>query len=170
MKRMICALASFISLLANPLIASASEPPVPALELLERSCFDCHNKELNEGGLDLTALSFTLSDQGVRERWVRIHDRVKKGEMPPQGEELSKESRAVLVTSLQEAIHAADLAEIRAEGRGPMRRLNRDEYEQNLRDLLKLPQLDNLMETRVTITYNICLHADKDGRRQVISC
>ena len=33
---------------------------------------------------------------------------------------------------------------------------------------LKLPQLDNLMETRVTITYNICRYADEDGR-QVLS-
>ena len=142
MKRMICALAAFIPVLVMPLMAIASEPPVPALELLKRSCFDCHNKEISEGGLDLSALPFTLSDRVVRERWVRIHDRIEKGEMPPQGEELSQESRAVLVKSLQVAIHAADLAEIRAEGRGPMRRLNRDEYEQNLRDLLKLPQLD----------------------------
>ena len=33
---------------------------------------------------------------------------------------------------------------------------------------LKSPQLNNLMETRATIPYNICHYADKDGR-QVIS-
>jgi hypothetical protein len=36
---------------------------------------------------------------------------------------------------------AADLADIRAHGRGPIRRLNREEYEQNLRDVLALPGL-----------------------------
>jgi hypothetical protein len=109
---------------------------------LKQSCIDCHNKETTEGGLDLTALSFELSNQAVRDRWVRIHDRIEKGEMPPNPDNLPKDSRAVLVKSLEVAIHDADLADIKAHGRGPMRRLNRDEYEQNLRDVLKLPQLD----------------------------
>ena len=78
----------------------------------------------------------------MREQWVRIHDRIESGEMPPQADSLPKDSRATLVRSLREAIYEADLADIKAHGRGPMRRLNRDEYEQNLRDVLKLPQLD----------------------------
>src|SRR4029077_2540085 len=39
-------------------------------------------------------------------------------------------------------LHAADLADVAKNGRGPMRRLNRDEYEQDLRDILRLPYLD----------------------------
>jgi hypothetical protein len=125
-----------------PLVASAGElPPTAALQL-EQSCFGCHDSETSEGGLDLTSLSFELSDRAVRERWVRIHDRIEKGEMPPQADDLPKDLRAAVVKSLQEAIHTADLADIKAHGRGPMRRLNRDEYEQNLRDVLKLAHLD----------------------------
>jgi hypothetical protein len=107
--------------------------------------------------LDLTALTFELSDRAVRERWIRIHDRVENGEMPPQADDLSKESREELVNSLRSAIHDSDLADIQAHGRGPMRRLNRDEYEQNLRDLLKLPQLDirdRLPEDREGLRFN----------------
>ncbi|QDU25009.1 hypothetical protein ETAA8_00700 [Anatilimnocola aggregata] len=125
-----------------PLFACASEPPPSASLLLKHSCFGCHDKETTEGGLDLTVLSFELSNRAVRDRWVRIHDRIGKGEMPPNADDLPKDSRAVLVKSLKVAIHDADLADIKAHGRGPMRRLNRDEYEQNLRDVLKLPQLD----------------------------
>jgi hypothetical protein len=125
-----------------PFVASAGELPNTASSLLRQACFGCHDKETSEGGLDLTALSFDLNNRAVRERWVRIHDRVEKGEMPPQADDLPKESRASLVKSLQGAIYEADLADIKTHGRGPMRRLNRDEFEQNLRDVLKLPQLD----------------------------
>jgi hypothetical protein len=110
--------------------------------MLKQTCYDCHNQENTEGGLDLTALSFDLTNRAVRERWVRIHDRVENGEMPPQADDLPEDSRTSLVKSLQGEIHNADLADIRAHGRGPMRRLNREEFEQNLRDVLKLPQLD----------------------------
>ena len=125
-----------------PFVACAGEPPNTASPLLRQACFGCHDKQTSEGGLDLTALSFDLSNRAVRERWVRIHDRIEKGEMPPRADDLPRDSRALLVKSLQGEIRNADLADIRAYGRGPMRRLNRDEFEQNLRDVLKLPQLD----------------------------
>ncbi len=120
----------------------AAETPPSASSQLKQSCFGCHDKETAEGGLDLTALSFDLNDRTVRERWVRIHARIEKGEMPPKADDLPKDSRTVLVKSLKQVIHKTDLADVQQHGRGPMRRLNRDEYEQNLRDVLKLPQLD----------------------------
>lgn len=125
-----------------PLVAGAGELPNTASSLLRQACIGCHDRETSEGGLDLTALPFDLNDRAVRERWVRIHDRIEKGEMPPQADDLPKESRASLVKSLQGAIYESDLADIKTHGRGPMRRLNREEFEQNLRDVLKLPQLD----------------------------
>ena len=125
-----------------PLSASAGELPERTALLLKQACFACHVQEEAAGGLDLSALSFALSDRAVRDQWVRIHDRIEKREMPPQGYDLPQDQRSELVNSLKTAIFAADLADIQAQGRGPLRRLNRDEYEQNLRDLLKLPQLD----------------------------
>lgn len=109
---------------------------------LEAHCFDCHSGSAREGGLDLTHLPMNPSDRSLRERWIRIHDRIQKGEMPPQPADLPAKKRAELVKSLSAMLHAVDHAEVVAAGRGPMRRLNRDEYEQNLRDLLRLPQLD----------------------------
>jgi hypothetical protein len=71
-----------------------------------------------------------------------IHDRVANGEMPPDPNLLPDAERTLLLAALSDALHEADLAEVRAVGRGPMRRLNRSEYEENLRDLLHLPHLD----------------------------
>src|SRR5262249_33218971 len=50
--------------------------------------------------------------------------------------------RASMLRQLEPVLYKADLADVMKNGRGPMRRLNRDEYEQDLRDILKLPYLD----------------------------
>ena len=110
--------------------------------LIEQSCIDCHDKENAKGSLDLTSLSFNLKDRSTRERWIRIHDRVESREMPPKAVVLPDAQRVELLKSLGASLHNADLADVRAQGRGPVRRLNRDEYEQNLRDVLHLPNLD----------------------------
>lgn len=110
--------------------------------VLEKHCIECHDTDTAKGNLDLTALTFDPKDRSNRERWIRIYDRVEKGEMPPKDEDLPKAQRVELLKTLDAAIFDADHAEILANGRGPLRRLNRDEYEQNLRDLLQLPDLD----------------------------
>ena len=126
---------------ASPNIA-ASDVPKPIGELIQRTCVDCHNGASAEGGLDLTSMGFDLADRQVRDRWILIHDRVKSGEMPPDDTSLKDGDRRTLEETLHEFIAKADLADVMANGRGPLRRLNRDEYEQNLRDVLQLPQLD----------------------------
>ena len=121
---------------------SATTLPSPVHSVLSQSCVECHNGDNAEGDLDLTSISFDLRDRSVRDRWVMIHDRVRNGEMPPAGESLSDEQRTQLLRPLSNELHAADAADVARFGRGPIRRLNRDEYQQNLRDALALPQLD----------------------------
>ena len=57
-------------------------------------------------------------------------------------DELDDAQRGALLAVLSDALHEADHAQVRSQGRGSMRRLNRGEYEENLRDLLHLPHLD----------------------------
>lgn len=125
--------------------------------LLQTSCGGCHNATAKAGGLDLQALPFDLSSVAKRAPWIEIYDRVEKREMPPASSKLSEENRQAMLKSLAQALNAAERADILANGRGPMRRLNRDEYEQNLRDLLQLPNLDirdMLPEDRESHHYN----------------
>ncbi len=121
---------------------TASDLPKPIGELIQRTCFDCHDGASAEAGLDLTSLTFDLADRRLRERWILIHDRVKSGEMPPDDSSLTGGERRSLEKSLRDLVAKADRADVVANGRGPLRRLNRDEYEQNLRDVLQLPLLD----------------------------
>ena len=122
--------------------AAQASLPAKLKSIIEQSCFGCHSSKLAKGGLDLSALPFDLKDRSNRERWIRIHDRVEKGEMPPVAVALPHPRRTEFVNQLANAIHAVERAEIASQGRGPMRRLNREEYEQNLRDVLQLPHLD----------------------------
>lgn len=125
-----------------PSPASAAEPSPPLPDLINQSCLDCHDDTSAKGGLDLTSLPFDLSTPALRDRWVRIHDRVRKGEMPPDASDLPEAKRQALVTGLSSALTLADKSDILAHGRGTLRRLTREEYEQNLRDVLRLPSLD----------------------------
>lgn len=120
--------------------ASAQVPP--DLGALTRVCLGCHSGKSSKGGLDLAALPFDLTNRATRERWIRIYDRVENQEMPPKGVELAPADRTAILEQLAPALHRADLADVAVNGRGPMRRLNREEYEQNLRDVLQLPHLD----------------------------
>lgn len=110
--------------------------------LLKSTCQDCHSGEAAEAKLDLQQISFDLKDKTARHRWVQIYDRIAAREMPPDPDDLSAEDRQALLKSLSNALLQVDQAEVCNHGRGPMRRLTRQEYEQNLRDLLHLPELD----------------------------
>lgn len=139
--------------------APASEPVKQIQSAFEQSCVECHDKETAKGGLDLTAVSFDLKDHANRDLWIRIHDRISKGEMPPKQEDLPETQRGALVKPIADMIYTVDHAEMLAHGRGPLRRLNRDEHEQNLRDVLQLPSLDirdMLPEDREGHHFNKC--------------
>ena len=133
-----CVLMAF----AADLGADSNEAVEGVAGLAGRYCHDCHDSETAKGGLDLTKTPFALEDRKWRDKWVLIFDRIEKKEMPPKAEKLPAAERAKLLEVLDKALHAADLADVRANGRGTLRRLTRAEYEHNLRDLLRLPSLD----------------------------
>lgn len=122
--------------------ARAAEPPESVATLVRKNCVECHAAETREGKLDLTALKFDLADPKLLARWVHLFDRVEKSEMPPDAAKMSAEDRAVLLKTLEPPLRAASEATTARNGRGTVRRLTRAEFENNLRVLLKLPQLD----------------------------
>src|SRR5207245_3339857 len=97
-------------------------------QVLRALCGDCHNQETREAKLDLASLSEDLTDKAAFDTWVKVHDRVRDGEMPPKDAKQPKaDERAALVSVLAANLHAADAARQRREGRALARRLNRDD-------------------------------------------
>lgn len=120
--------------------AAARAQDVPAF--VADHCVACHNAERKSGRLDLTALPLKLDDPAVARVWVKVHDRVVAGEMPPpKADQPAEEDRKQFALRLAARITAAEDARVAAEGRATRRRLNRQEYEYAVRDLLGLPWL-----------------------------
>ena len=122
--------------------AAAAEQDI--VSFLDRHCLECHDDMTSKGDLNLLDLDFAPVDAANRAKWVRLHDRIASGEMPPpeKAGNLPEAERKTLVALLGQSLREADLAEVREHGRGPLRRLTRVEYETTLRDLLMLPALD----------------------------
>ena len=116
--------------------------PPALVQLFERRCGACHQGDDSAAGLDLTKLPQTLEQPGIRNKWERIHDRVEAGEMPPDGTLLPAAERDLLREVLAPQLRRADADAINKAGRGTLRRLTREEFENNLRALLNLPHLD----------------------------
>lgn len=152
--------------------AGQATPPI-VYDVIQRTCIECHNKDASEGGLDLSSLSFELKNHDNRQRWIRVHDRVQHGEMPPDPDDLPGDQRESLVKSLAASLHDADMKDVEQSGRGPMRRLTRDEYQQNLRDVLALPKLDirdMLPEDREAWHFNKAAEVLDISRVQLAAC
>jgi hypothetical protein len=109
---------------------------------LETYCYTCHNSTTKKGNLDLTALKMDFVNPQSFAIWVKVHDRVYESEMPPKSApQPDKAEREAFLKSIAQPLTAADEARIKHEGRAVMRRLNRYEYENTLRDLLGAPWL-----------------------------
>ena len=113
----------------------AEEPRV----FLEKHCYECHDKETKKGGLDLESLD---SEKQQLDRWIKIHDAVAEGEMPPAKKKIrpSAAESAAFVAELDTRLSAA--AKEAHPTRIHLRRLTRIEFENSLKDLLGLPRLD----------------------------
>lgn len=122
-------------------VLHAAEPPAAVRNFIEKHCMECHDADSKKGGLDLTALKSDLLNADAFARWVRVHDRVRDGEMPPKSK-LSPREREELLRPLGDALNVAELQRREGRGRAVLRRLNKTEYENTLRDLLGVPALE----------------------------
>lgn len=133
--------------LAHLLIVSeailGADLPAPTREFIDRYCTDCHDADERKGGLDLTGLRYDPGDATNSAKWALIHDRVQIGEMPPP--KRKRRPNAAEVTGFTHEIAtrliAAEQAALASKGRAVQRRLNRDEFENVLRDLFQAPWL-----------------------------
>lgn len=131
------ALCLFLTWMPSLLLA---ELPEGIGQFLQTHCLDCHDAESRKGDIDLTSLKMDLSDRVTFDRWVKVHDKVENGDMPPKKKRQPElQERDEFLTSLAQPLRAADRVRQSEQGRSVVRRLNRVEFETALGDLLQLP-------------------------------
>jgi hypothetical protein len=128
-------------------VEAAVALPGNARAFVDKNCVACHKGEKAPGGLDLTALAFDLNDTHTFGRWVRIHDQVRDGAMPPGGTgKLPRVERDAFLQAIAAPMITHQQQRAATYGRSVLRRLNRYEYENTLRDIFDAPWLQ-LRET-----------------------
>jgi mono/diheme cytochrome c family protein len=116
--------------------SAATQDDTPAPAFLAKHCLECHGIEKPKGNLRLDRLSPDFADKASRDRWLTVLEQVQTGAMPPKGRPRPPEKDAQTLAHWINGRVAAALAARRAEGRVVLRRLNRVEYENTVRDLL----------------------------------
>ncbi|HEX4792433.1 MAG TPA: DUF1592 domain-containing protein [Humisphaera sp.] len=122
-------------------VARGAESPA-VREFLAKACYECHDADAKKGGLDLTALKLAPDDPNGFAIWVKVHDRAAAGEMPPAKSPRPRaQALDAAMSALADELTTVDLARQQRDGRARLRRLNRVEVENTLRDLLGMPAL-----------------------------
>ena len=109
----------------------------PARQLFAQHCQKCHSGPKPKGGFDLDGLTPNFADRKNRELWLAVAEQLKSGEMPPKDKPRPPAPEVQAAVSwISAKAGAAELAHRATEGRVVMRRLNRAEYANTVRDLL----------------------------------
>ncbi len=133
------ALAAFALALPAQSAAEGQTPAAsPSAAFFVEHCTKCHGEKKAKGDLRLDQLDADLTKAATFQRWQKILDQLQSGEMPPEDERRPDEAKlAATIRTISAQLDGA-AAKHRAEGRVVLRRLNRVEYENTVRDLFSV--------------------------------
>lgn len=132
-------IALFMGLGALSAFAEAPRAVMPEQhrEFFKSYCIECHHADKQKGKVRLDDLPFEIADIPTAERWQKILNTLNSGEMPPEDEKQPTQAhKTEFLDHLSQAMVTARKALTDQSGVITMRRLNRREYENTIRDLL----------------------------------
>ncbi|RFC46514.1 MAG: Protein of unknown function DUF1592/DUF1588/DUF1587/DUF1585/DUF1595/Planctomycete cytochrome C [Verrucomicrobia bacterium] len=104
---------------------------------LTENCQGCHNAKTQKGRVRLDDIPFTVDTVERADLWQKILNSLNSGEMPPEDEKQPDPgAKAEFLDALSRTLVTARSVLSDSGGRITMRRLNRREYKNTLRDLL----------------------------------
>src|SRR4051812_2252638 len=114
--------------------------PDPFLEtirpILEESCFECHGNGIKKGGVDLDGIGTNPARRLDRGLWWGVLRNVRAGLMPPADKpQPPPEEKRLLEDWIKSKAFGIDPSDLDP-GRVTVRRLNRVEYRNTIRDLI----------------------------------
>ncbi len=124
----------------SPRGAVAAEPTkdyeTKILPFLKAHCVSCHNEKKAGGGLDLEFYKTEAIARKDRKTWEEIQRLVASGEMPKnKAKQPPKDEKAFFLNWVEQNLTKVDCAGPKDPGRVTIRRLNRAEYNNTIRDL-----------------------------------
>ncbi|MCU0708959.1 MAG: DUF1592 domain-containing protein [Pirellula sp.] len=125
------------SLGSIPANTLADDSDAPAIRFITHHCQQCHSGAHVEGDFTLENLTDDFNHRPNREKWLTVLEQLKEGNMPPmdQPRPPAQDVQSVMDWITSQATKA-EIARRQTEGRVVMRRLNREEYANTIRDLL----------------------------------
>ncbi|MFO1022908.1 MAG: DUF1592 domain-containing protein [Planctomycetales bacterium] len=104
--------------------------------LLQKYCVECHSPKKKSGELDLTVYGTELSLLKARTTWTTVQRVLRANEMPPEDKpQPTVAEKEALVKVIDKVLNSVDCSKGIEPGRVTMRRLNRVEYNNTVRDL-----------------------------------
>jgi len=105
--------------------------------LLDQYCTRCHGGRRPKAGLALDKFKDEVSALQDKKTWEKVVENLRAGDMPPPGRKQPAPSEKEILTAWIDAhVPKVDCTQERDPGRVTMRRLNRAEYNNTIRDLL----------------------------------
>lgn len=102
---------------------------------LKEHCVECHGPEKQKGKLRLDVLGGDFADAGVAAKWAEVVNQVNAHQMPPEEEaQPSVEAAGKFAERIEQELARAEIA--KRSTRVVMRRMNRAEYNNTVRDLV----------------------------------
>ncbi len=139
-------LGALVSISSTP--PAAADPPAPPAKsdkiyddkvkpFVAKFCLECHNDEKQKGGLTLEGYRTETDARKDRKTWQGIEHQIASGEMPPKKAKTqpSKEEKEAFLTAVITTLTKVDCGLAKDPGRVTLRRLNRSEYNNTIRDL-----------------------------------
>jgi cytochrome c553 len=101
--------------------------------LLSTYCFSCHGDKKSKGDLNLQSFRSGAEADKARKAWKAVADNLHSHEMPPEDEKQPTDAERSKITAWVKSLRSGDAPD---PGRVTVRRLNRLEYNNTIRDLV----------------------------------
>ena len=103
---------------------------------LNTYCNTCHNSKKHSGDVSLDVYMSEAHARKDRKMWEVVEEQIASGDMPPKGKpQPTKAEKAFVLSWIETALTKVDCTVPKDPGRVTLRRLNRAEYNNTVRDL-----------------------------------
>jgi len=124
---------------ASALVQAGTSAPADQMRMINQYCAGCHSDRLKTAGLSVQKLAAADLTQGAHnDEWEKVLWRLSVGEMPPKGMPRPPQAQLDNFTGWLETSLDKYAAAHPNPGRSTLRRMNRAEYANAVRDLLNI--------------------------------